>query len=213
MTREQRSDSTAQDFRDVFGLLSGDSQLRSRGRHHMGIHNTFSRTAATSSRGHTKRLVAFLALAIGFAACGSSTDDDARSVATAPTRTTTTPSPTANAMEGTWRTEAITVDDMTRTLRDHDLAKWVRRFEKNAPIGDAPTRLILELRDGDWNLSGEPQGGAPEGIDTDSRYEIDGDRIVASHEGDSNTYRWSVRGDSLTLTWQKTSYGPYKGCT
>jgi hypothetical protein len=32
---------------------------------------------------------------------------------------------------------------------------------------------------------------------------------VVSHEGDSNAYRWSVDGEYLTLTWQKTTYPPY----
>ena len=43
------------------------------------------------------------------------------------------------------------------------------------------------------------------------RYEQDGDRLVASYEGDSNTYRWSVDGKYLTLTWQETTYQPHMG--
>jgi hypothetical protein len=43
------------------------------------------------------------------------------------------------------------------------------------------------------------------------RYEQDGDQIVAGSEGDSNTYRWSVDGTYLPLTWQKTTYPPRLG--
>ena len=43
------------------------------------------------------------------------------------------------------------------------------------------------------------------------QYEQDGTRVVASYDGDSNTYRWSVDGDYLTLTWQKTTFPRHIG--
>jgi hypothetical protein len=40
---------------------------------------------------------------------------------------------------------------------------------------------------------------------------VDGDTVVVSHEGDSNTYRWAVDGEALKLTWLETTYGRNKG--
>jgi hypothetical protein len=128
---------------------------------------------------------------------------------------------------------------MKRTLRVHGLAKWVGRFAKNAPIGKSPTALVLEIdtRDGfpgypfDWHLYAEPEAGSRKRMidyrmQTDHwggqdlpdvprgpglRYEQDGDQLVASYEGDSNTYRSAVDGKYLTLTWLKTTYPPHMG--
>jgi hypothetical protein len=147
--------------------------------------------------------------------------------------------PPRGPVAGVWRTDPITVDDMNRTLRAHGLAKWVGRFAKHAPIRKRPTALVLEIdtRDGypfDWHLYAEPEAGwrktmidyrmqtdhlAAGGQDFPAdiprgpglRYEQDGDELVASYEGDSNTYRWSVDGKYLTLTWLKTTYPPHQG--
>jgi hypothetical protein len=148
--------------------------------------------------------------------------------------------PPRGPVAGVWRTDPITVDDMKRTLRAHGLAKWVGRFAKHAPIGNSPTALVLEIdtRRGfpgypfDWHLYAESRGGARKRMidyrmQTDAvgggggpieqprgpgvTYEQDGDRLVASYAGDSNTYRWSLDGKSLRLKWQKTTYPPHMG--
>ena len=146
------------------------------------------------------------------AGCGSSDEKEAQTPPNAKsTPANATPSPVASALDGTWRTKAISVDDMTRTLREQGLAKWVDRFEPRAPISEAPTSLILEIGEGAWDLYGLPQGGEREKIDYDAQVKVDGNTVAASHEGDSNTYRWSVRDDVLALTWQKTTYPPNEG--
>lgn len=146
-----------------------------------------------------------------FSGCGSS-DDNARSAPTVePSAVATSPSPAAGQLEGTWRTDPITVDDMVRALREHDLAEWVGRFRTNSPVSTTPTALILEISAGGWDLYGQPRGSAREEIDYDAQFEVDGDRVVVSHEGDSNTYSWSVRGKDLSLAWQKTTYEPHQG--
>ena len=138
--------------------------------------------------------------------------------------------PPRGPVAGVWRTDPITVDDMKRTLRAHGLAKWVGRFAEHAPIGKSPTALVLEIdtRDGfpsypfDWHLYAEPAAAprkrmidyrmqAQSSGRLDLRYEQDGDELVVSHEGESNAYRWSVDGDYLTLTWQKTTFPPHMG--
>jgi hypothetical protein len=156
---------------------------------------------------------ALAALAFGPAACGG--DDDGEPAATAPSekpKSATESSPEEAAeLAGTWRTSPITIDEMTRTLREQGLGQWVARFERNAPVSDRPTVLVLEIRDGDWDLYGQQRGGPREEIDYDAQAEVDGDTVVVSHEGDSNTYRWVVEGESLKLTWLDTTYGPNKG--
>jgi hypothetical protein len=136
--------------------------------------------------------------------------------------------PAPGPLAGVWRTDPITVDDMSRTLRAHGLAKWVGRFAKQAPIGKTPKSLVLEidtrnyLYPFDWRLYAEPEPGSRKvlidyrGQEEDAgrrglQYEQHGDELVVSHEGDANAYRWSVRRNDLTLTWQKTTYPPHLG--
>lgn len=72
-----------------------------------------------------------------------------------------------------------------------------------------PAKAILGVAHG--YLYGDPRGGAREEIDYDAQLKVDGTTVGVSHEGDSNTYRWSVRGDDLTLAWQQTTYEPHMG--
>jgi hypothetical protein len=158
------------------------------------------------------RYVGLIVFSAVLAGCGSSTDTDAQS----PRRVESNPagtisSPAASQLEGTWRTDLVTVDDLVRTLREHDLAEWVGRFRANSPVSKTPTSLMLEISDGGWDLYGAPRGSSREEIDYDAHFEVEGNTVVVTHEGDSNTYRWSVRGDQLTLEWQKTTYGPNNG--
>ena len=156
---------------------------------------------------------ALAALVFGPAACGG--DNDAGSPAETssekPNSTTESSSGEPAELAGTWRTSPITVDEMTRTLREQGLGEWVARFEQNAPISGPPTVLVLEIRDGGWDLYGRPRGGQREEIDYDAEYEVNGDIVVVSHEGDSNTYRWAVKGENLELTWLETTYGRNNG--
>jgi hypothetical protein len=71
--------------------------------------------------------------------------------------------------------------------------------------------FILKIRAGRWDLYGKAEGGAAEPLDYDATYEVLGHTVVASHEGDSNTYLWSVDGDTPTLTWVGTIYGSTQG--
>lgn len=158
-------------------------------------------------------IFAALVLALGLAACGG--DDDGETPATVPSEesneATTTSLEDAAALEGTWRTSPITVDELTKALREQGLAEWVARFNQNSPVSDIPMALVLDIRNGRWDLYGEPPGGPREKIDYDAQFGVDGDTVVVSHEADFNTYRWSVEGEVLELTWLETTYPSFKG--
>ena len=155
--------------------------------------------------------VLLICVVVTLPSCGSSDDENDPTTNGQPSAATTPGSSAASAIEGVWRTNALSVDDLVQTLREHRLGRWARRFETNSPISGSGTSLVLEIRDGRWDLFGEPRGGAREEIDYDARFEVDGNNVVVSHEGDSNTYRWSVNGDALKLTWLATTYPSHEG--
>lgn len=149
---------------------------------------------------------------VGLAGCGSTGEPERKVTGEESTSDTARPSlGEATALEGAWSTDATTVEDMVETLRAAGLGKSVRGFRQNAPISGAPTVLTLEIGD-EWNLTGKPQGGQPAEIDYDAGYSVSGDEVVVIHSEGSNTFRWSVSGDVLQLTWLETTFeGGYAG--
>ena len=53
--------------------------------------------------------------------------------------------------------------------------------------------------------------GQREPIDYDAEYEIDGDTVTFHHSDGSNTHRWTVDGDTLSLEFVKGTMPPYEG--
>ena len=155
--------------------------------------------------------VVLVGFAIVLGGCGSSNDESETTTPAVDSTATTSAGEKAGALQGTWRTDPITAAGMAKTLRQEGLAESIRGFKRNAPISDAPTELILEIGEGTWDLYGQPEAGAREEIDYDAQYEVEGDTVVVSHEGDSNTYRWSVSDNVLSLSWIRTTYAPHKG--
>jgi hypothetical protein len=147
------------------------------------------------------------AVMIALAGCG---DDDDESEATAPAAesATTTAAEEASPLEGTWQTNPVTVEDMADTVREAGLGKFVDDFEKSAPIPAAPTTLILDVRDGDWNLGGQAEGGGRKPIDFDAEYEVKADTVDVIHADGSRTLGWSIEGDVLKL---KDNLSPSNG--
>jgi len=118
-------------------------------------------------------------------------------------------SASAPALEGTWRTEPISLSDAEATLRKHGLGQWIEKFETDPPF-EGDTVLILDVN-GDWDLYGESEGEPREKIDYDAEYLIDGDTVEVTHKTGSTKHRWSVDGDRLTLEWLSTTQPPYNG--
>ena len=157
-------------------------------------------------------VVVLIGLVTVLVGCGSSDDESETADSSAEsTRTTATSTPDeATPLKGTWHTSPVTIADMADSLRETGLGESVGGFEQNAPISDAPTSLILEIRD-DWDLYGQAQGGRRKKIDYDADFEVQGQKVVVIHSAGSNTFRWSVRGDVLQLTWLETTLGSYRG--
>ncbi len=146
--------------------------------------------------------IVFVALVSAlFAGCGSDAETPADKPSASPAA--------ANPLEGTWRTEPVSVSDAEATLRKHGLEKWIKKFKNESPI-QSDTVLVLDLKD-EWDLYGESNGGPQEEIDYDAEYKVDGDTVIKTHSTGATTYRWSVDGDRLTLEWLSTTEPPANG--
>lgn len=58
---------------------------------------------------------------------------------------------------------------------------------------------------------GTSRGAPREEIDYNAEYVVRGDKVNKIHANGVTTLQWSVVGDTLTLTWLKTTEAPYKG--
>jgi hypothetical protein len=170
-----------------------------------------ARPMVARTRARCRSAVVVVAATSMLVGCGSDDPERSGGKPESPTSTAPTSTPTAAAeLEGSWRAGPISLEDSEATLRRHGLARYVEDYRKNAPFsGD--TLLTLTIEDGAWDLYGESGGGQPEPIDYDAEYEIDGDTVVFHHSDGSNTYRWSVDGDTLTLEFVESTLPGYKG--
>ncbi len=122
----------------------------------------------------------------------------------------TSEAPAASSpLEGTWRTEPMSLRDVEATLRQQGFEEWIEKFRKSPPISQV-TVLDLSIEGGQWNLYGESDAGRVP-IDYDAEYEIDGDTVTFHHSDGSNTHRWTVDGDTLSLEFVKGTMPPYEG--
>ncbi len=119
------------------------------------------------------------------------------------------PSKAASPLEGTWRTEPITLSDAEATLRKHGLGKYIKKFRTDPPF-EGETMLILDVKK-EWDLYGESDGGPRAEIDYDADYLVKGDTVTVTHSTGSTTHRWSVDGDRLTFEWDSTTQPDYNG--
>ena len=132
-------------------------------------------------------------------ACGGGGDDDAGS-----------DGGTAVAeLAGAWRTRSISPADAEATLDAGGLSAWIDELRAAAPF-DGDTVLVLEIGE-EWDLYGESADGVRTEIDYDASYEVDGDEVVVTHSAGSNTFRWEVSGDTLTLEHLESTMPAYEG--
>jgi hypothetical protein len=142
--------------------------------------------------------------------CGS---DNPRAATGSPEDRASTPAtseaPTDSPLEGTWRTGPVSLRDAEATIRRQGLGEWIERFHEVPPFSKV-TVLDLSIEGGQWNLYGESEGRR-EPIDYDAEYVIDGDTVVFHHSDGSNTYRWSIIGDKLSLEFVRSTLPGYEG--
>lgn len=159
-----------------------------------------------------KRLVVVLLAATSMLLVGCGSDEPTPVTASPDDRASasaTSEAPAESALEGTWRTGPVSVRDAEATLRRHGLGKWIEEFRTIPPFSKV-TVLDLNIEGGQWNLYGESEGRR-EPIDYDAEYEIDGNTVVFHHSDGSNTYRWSVDGDTLSLEFVRSTLPGYHG--
>lgn len=156
----------------------------------------------------TLRVIGVAAAVVMLLGCAS--DADAPSDQPSATSSAAFSEPASDPLEGVWQTVPISEDDAETTLRQHDLSNHVERFGSFTPFTEA-MELILDIHDGEWDLYGQPRGGARQEIDYDAEYTIDGDEVVVVHSAGATTFRWSVDGETLSLEWLSTTLPPYKG--
>ncbi len=135
--------------------------------------------------------------------------DDRASTSTTSDAPATSDEPAASPLEGTWRTEPISLRDAEATLRRQGFGKWIEKFHEIPPFSKL-TVLDLSIEGGQWDLYGESEGGR-EPIDYDAEYEIHGDTVTFHHSDGSNTHRWTIDGDTLSLEFVKGTMPSYKG--
>ena len=167
--------------------------------------NTIHSRNITTSRPTSRRLplaaiTSLGALAMLLVGCGSDNSE---------TPAATSETPAASPLEGTWRTGSVSPRDAEATLRQQGFGRFVEDYRANAPFS-TDTVLILSIEDGQWNLYGESEGQR-EPVDYDAEYEIDGDTVTFQHSDGSNTHRWTVDGDTLSLEFEKGTMPPYEG--
>ena len=151
--------------------------------------------------------VAGAAVAMLLAGCGS---DDSAPAPIAPEPSTVSEATTESPLEGSWQAGPVSVEETVATVRRAGLGRWVRDYRANAPFRGA-TELSLTIEAGAWDLYGTSGGGQPEPIDYDADYEIDGDTVVFHHSDGSNTYRWRVQDNKLTLQFVRSTLPAYRG--
>ena len=59
--------------------------------------------------------------------------------------------------------------------------------------------------------TGRSEDGPAEPIDYDAKYDIAGDTVTFHHSDGSNTHRWAIEEDNLTLEFVTGTMPPYQG--
>ena len=119
--------------------------------------------------------------------------------------------PNGSALEGIWRTGNLTVADMAVVLNRARLQKWIQPFRAKAGLGHS-NAFLLTIANGIWHEGWSVDGG-PYADNDDGSYRISGDTVVITHltGAQTVTYRWSVQGGTLRLTFVGDTVSPYNG--
>jgi hypothetical protein len=165
------------------------------------------------------RVPILAAVAVLVAGCGSGAAPSATPTAatvtpsaapTAPAVTANaTPTATTTALETVWHTNLVTQDDMRAALQAAGLQEWIQPFLSR--VAAQQNVFTLRVLNGRWVQYWSKDGGPAEENDS-GPYTITGDQVTVSHDdGGSDTYRWAVDGDTLTVTFLTDTFPPADG--
>ena len=169
-------------------------------------------------RGRPPIGVTALAVICAVLAAGCSSSQSSRSGSGTPAASAanangnaSTLTPNGSALEGIWRTGNLTVADMATVLSRARLQKWIQPFRAKAGLGHS-NAFLLTIANGIWHEGWSVDGG-PYADNDDGSYRISGDTVVITHltGAQTVTYRWSVQGGMLRLTFVGDTMGPNKG--
>ncbi len=156
-------------------------------------------------RAHVPILAVVALLAAGCASGAASTASPTPTtapVASASTATTT-------ALETVWHTSVVTQDDMRAALQAAGLQEWIQPFLSQ--VAGQQNVFTLRVLGGRWVQYWSKDGGSAAENDS-GPYTITGDHVTVSHDdGGSDTYRWAVTGDTLTVTFLSDTFPPGEG--
>ena len=148
---------------------------------------------------------AALVVAATLAACGSDQPGQA-----GPTPAPTPASAPKLAVEVTWATPPFGRTAITSTLTGAGLGAHAARFFE---IDETPNDLVITVRivDGQWTAY-RAAGSPVQKVNDRGTYAADGTTLLYRPDtGGSNTYRWSVTGNELTLTFVSTTEPDFEG--
>ncbi len=130
-------------------------------------------------------------------ACGEAVSSAASRVPSA--IGTASKSSDASQLEGVWHTGVVTPDDAVATLQAAGLGEYAQGFLNFWQPG-AENVFTLRITDGRWAFYLSKDGGLAEEVDAGA-YTIDGNTVTIRHNEGTDTHRWSVSGDTLTIEY------------
>jgi len=157
-----------------------------------------------------KRLIATIIFCTALSGCGS----DPAATLPAATSTGATPAtavPAAGSPEGTWTTQPFGHDAIAGTLDAAGLGEHTEQF---FTIDETPDDLVIKLRleAGAWTAYRSAGTDSTVSLHDRGTYATEGDTLLyRPFSGGLNTYRWSVAGDQLSLTFVSTTEPSYAG--
>jgi hypothetical protein len=97
---------------------------------------------------------------------------------------------------------------MTAVLSRAGLQKWIQPFRAEAGLAHS-NAFLLTIANGRWHEGWSTDGG-PFVDNDEGAYHIAGDTVFYQPSGPAATYRWSIQGGTLRLTFLRDT-GPDAG--
>ena len=154
-----------------------------------------------------RRTVIALVATLALTACGGGDDGGAGKTATAPTGPTigatgATPAGATGvtALDGTWSSGEISVDDVAETLEAEGFGERELEVFLDEMGIEETFELTWKVGAGQYTLEGVADGGVEIGRIDAADVAIEGDTVTFAYfSGGSSTLRWTIEGDRLEL--------------